>query len=325
MTRIKTFNNYIYIIICLFLLSAFLPDSYSQVSVSPAAGPVNIRVNLAVEKGPLNPIWAFFGHDEPNYTYMKDGKKLLSELAQLSKVPVYMRIHNILNTGDGSASLKWGSSNVYTEDKNGNPRYDWTIIDRIFDTYVERGMKPLAEVGFMPQALSSNPEPYRRPAMQGDPEELRKLKGGYGHAYPPKDYVKFANLVYEWVRHCVQRYGEKEVNTWLWEVWNEPDISFWRGTMEEYFKLYDYSADAIKRALPTATVGGPHSTGPAGKSGPIFLNAFINHILYEPSFATGKKGIPLDFVAFHAKGQPQIVDGVVRMNASLFIESASKS
>ena len=92
---------------------------------------VVLKVDLSAETGEMNPAWAWFGYDEPNYTYMKDGKKLLSEIAALSPVPVYVRTHNLLTTGDGSASLKWGSTNVYTEDKNGNPVYDWTIIDKI--------------------------------------------------------------------------------------------------------------------------------------------------------------------------------------------------
>ena len=100
------------------------------------------------------PVWSFFGHDEPNYTYMKDGRKLLSELAALSSVPVYVRVHSLLVTGDGQAALKWGSTNAYTEDASGKPVYDWTITDRIFDTYMERKMKPLVQIGFMPEALS---------------------------------------------------------------------------------------------------------------------------------------------------------------------------
>ena len=95
----------------------------------------------------MKPIWAWFGYDEPNYTYMKDGKKLLSEIAALSPVPVFVRTHNLLTTGDGTPSLKWGSTNAYTEDSNGNPVYNWRIIDSIFDTYIARKMKPLAQIG----------------------------------------------------------------------------------------------------------------------------------------------------------------------------------
>src|SRR5688572_2491956 len=101
--------------------------------------PVSIEVNLTKVKAPMQPIWAFFGYDEPNYTYMKDGKKLLTEISQLSKVPVYVRAHSLLVTGDGVAALKWGSTNAYTEDAQGKPVYDWKIVDKIFDTYIERG------------------------------------------------------------------------------------------------------------------------------------------------------------------------------------------
>jgi xylan 1,4-beta-xylosidase len=123
--------------------------------------PISIRVDASRELGPLRPIYSYFGYDEPNYTYMKDGKKLLSQLAAASPVTVYVRTHNLLTTGEGTAALKWGSTNAYTEDGSGKPRYDWTIVDRIFDTLLERKMKPLVEIGFMPEALSVKPQPYR--------------------------------------------------------------------------------------------------------------------------------------------------------------------
>src|SRR3954452_10389467 len=92
---------------------------------------VSIHVDAGKKLGPLIPIWSYVGYDEPNYTYMKDGKKLLSEFAALSPVPVYVRAHSLLVTGDGKAALKWGSTNAYTEDASGHPHYDWTIVDRI--------------------------------------------------------------------------------------------------------------------------------------------------------------------------------------------------
>src|SRR5688572_9397253 len=111
-----------------------------------------IKVDLKQVVAPMEPVWAWVEYDEPNYYYMKDGKKLLSEIAALSPVPVYVRTHSLLVTGDAAAALKWGSTNAYTEDSNGNPIYNWRIIDSIFDTYVSRGMKPLAQIGFMPEA-----------------------------------------------------------------------------------------------------------------------------------------------------------------------------
>src|SRR4026207_2497192 len=111
-----------------------------------------INISLNKELGDMKPIWAWFGYDEPNYTYMKDGRKLLSEIASLSPVPVYVRVHSLLVTGDGEAALKWGSTNAYPEAASGKPVYNWTITDRIFDTYMERKMKPLVQIGFMPEA-----------------------------------------------------------------------------------------------------------------------------------------------------------------------------
>src|SRR5262245_9252127 len=85
--------------------------------------PALLDINFKKETGDMTPIWAWFGYDEPNYTYMKDGKKLLSEIAALSPVPVFVRTHNLLTTGDGKRALKWGSTNVYSEDVNGGAVY----------------------------------------------------------------------------------------------------------------------------------------------------------------------------------------------------------
>jgi xylan 1,4-beta-xylosidase len=274
-----------------------------------AAQSISIQVDAAKHTGPLRPIWSFVGYDEPNYSYAKEGKKLLSEFAALSPVPVYVRAHNLLVTGDGVPALKWGSTNAYTEDASGKPIYDWTIVDRIFDTYVERKMKPLVEIGFMPEALSSHPQPYRHNWKPGS--DYQELFTGW--AYPPKDYAKWGELTYQWVRHCVERYGRAEVETWLWEVWNEPNIGYWKGTPEEYHKLYDYSVEAVRRALPTARVGGPDSTGPGGATAATFLRDFLNHVVHGKNYATGAIGSPLDFVSFHAKGAPKLVDGIVMM------------
>jgi len=101
-----------------------------------------------------------FGADEPNYTTMPDGQKLTAELGALRPGDVFFRAHNLLSTGDGTPALKWGSTGVYTEDENGNPIYDWTILDDIFDKMLARGVRPYAQIGFMPKALSTKPEPY---------------------------------------------------------------------------------------------------------------------------------------------------------------------
>jgi xylan 1,4-beta-xylosidase len=269
------------------------------------AATVTVRVDVSHAQGSFRPIWNFFGYDEPNYTYAPNGKKLLGEIAALSPVPAYIRVHNLLTSGDGTASLKWGSTNAYTEDAAGKPIYNWQIVDRIFDTFQQSGVKPLVEIGFMPEALSTHPVPYRHNFPNGSIYT--------GWAYPPKDYQKWAELVFQLTKHLRERYGDAEVKTWLWEVWNEPDIDYWKGMPEEYFKLYDYSGDAVRRALPEAKIGGPETTGPARPKAAEFLNKFLQHCESGRNYATGKTGAPLDFISFHPKGSPKWQSDHVQM------------
>ena len=257
----------------------------------------DIRVDATSKQGQFPPIFAWFGYNEPNYTYTANGKTLLGELAAITPVRVSIRTHHLLVTGNGAASMKWGSTNAYTEDASGKPVYDWTIVDRIFDTYMQFRLRPFVEIGFMPEALSSQPEPYAR-NWPSTPE-------GRGWAQPPKDYAKWAELVRQWVLHAVARYGKSEVETWQWELWNEPDIFYWRGTSEEYDKLYDFTAAAVRRALPTAKVGGPATTNPNSEKAGAFLRQFLEHCAHA--------GTPLDFISYHAKGAPRMVDGHLRM------------
>jgi xylan 1,4-beta-xylosidase len=290
------------------LAAVLILSAKGAAATDDSAFPVTIRVDAGKDVATIPQAWRFFGYDEPNYTYMKDGRQLLSELSALSPQTVYVRTHNLLTSGDGTPALKWGSTNAYTEDAAGNPRYDWTIIDKIFDTYRERGMRPYVQVGFMPEALSTHPLPYRHNWM---PKGGGPLSTGW--AYPPKDYAKWAELVFQWVRHSVDRYSKAEVERWYWELWNEPNIFYWRGSPAEYQKLYDYTADAVKRALPTARVGGPHIAGPKTSPAAKFLREFLEHCLRGTNHATGKTGAPIDFIAFHAKGDPRFTQGHVRM------------
>ncbi|PYY24020.1 MAG: beta-xylosidase [Acidobacteria bacterium] len=270
---------------------------------------ISIRVDASQPIGSFRPIYSYFGYDEPNYTYTVNGTKLVNELGALSSSPVYIRTHFLLATGDGGAGLKWGSTNAYIEDSAGKAIYDWKIIDRIFETYLLAGARPFVEIGFMPQALSSKPEPYRPTWIPGAANKDYAI----GWSYPPRDYRKWEELVYQWVRHCVEKYGQQEVESWYWEVWNEPDIFYWHGTPEEYEKLYDYTASAVKRALPSARIGGPATTGPASPQAAAFLRHFLEHCDHGTNFGNGNAGAPLDFITYHAKGRPSVVDGRVRM------------
>ena len=286
--------------------TSWLIISAALAQESSAPFPVQIRVDAAKPRGDLKPIWRFFGADEPNYAYMKDGSKLLGELGDLRRGEVFFRTHNLLTSGDGTPALKWGSTNAYREDEQGRPVYDWTIVDRIFDAYLTRGVRPYVQIGFMPKALSVKPEPYQHQwTPKAKYDEIYR-----GWAYPPTDYAKWEELVFQWAKHCMEKYGREEVERWYWETWNEPNIGYWRGTREEFYKLHDHAIAAVRRALPTARVGGPDvAGGPGGK----FLEEFFEHCLRGTNAATGQAGSPLDFVSFHAKGSPKFVDGHVRM------------
>jgi xylan 1,4-beta-xylosidase len=302
------------------LLAALLPAAailFCQPAApiqTPAPAPVLIRVHAGQPTGPYTPIWNYFGADEPNYLYAPNGKKLLGELAALSPVPVYFRPHNLFTTGTGAGSLKWGSTNVYTEQPDGTPVYDFTITDRIFDALTQAHVRPLVEIGFMPEALSTHPQPYRHSFPKGDIFT--------GWTYPPKDEAKWSKLVAAYATHLHARYGS-QIDTWLWEVWNEPDIPYWHGTPVEYDRLYDLTAAAIRQVLPGAKIGGPEATGVSDHSEP-FLRQFLEHCAHGVNAATGGTGAPLDFISYHPKGSPKFVDGHVVMSVGTQLRAVER-
>jgi xylan 1,4-beta-xylosidase len=282
---------------------------------SPSNPVVSIKVDLAKPQGVYTPIYRWFGYDESNYTTMKYGKELLRELHDLSPVPVYIRAHHLFTSGNGVPELKWSSSNVFSLDANGKPVYDFTITDQTFDSYKSAGVRPMVELGFMPKDLASEVTGiteyqlhYPKPTMGGSVNN------------PPKDYKMWGELVRKYTEHLVERYGRQEVSTWYFEVWNEPDILYWHGTPAEYYKLYDYAVAGVRAALPGAIVGGPASTGPANEKASKFLDGFLKHCLNDKSAADGKP-IPLNFISFHPKGSPKLVDGHVRMGISSELKS----
>lgn len=300
----------------IFLLSTAL--LCTMTALASGTNEVDISVDFTQEQGEMRPIWSWFGYDEPNYTYMKDGKQLLTEISQLGTAPVYIRAHNLLTTGHGEAAYKWGSTNAYTEDKKGRPVYDWTIVDSIFDTYVTRGLHPLVEIGFMPEALSTHPKPYRHFWKPGDP--YSDIYTGW--AYPANDYDKWRELIYQWAKHCQERYGEREVSQWWWEVWNEPNY-YLQGTFEDYCHIYDYAVDGLKKALPNARVGGPHTTDPSDPGAADYLRRFLQHCESGTNYANGGKGVPIDYIGFHAKGLPRFKNGVVTMDIGRQLRNAA--
>jgi xylan 1,4-beta-xylosidase len=287
------------------------------VATSVAQTAANVNVDLDQKVGVYKPIYGWFGYDESNYSTTKNGQALLRQLHDLSPVPVYIRAHFLLASGDGKPELKWSSSNVYTEDANGKPVYSWTILDKIFDAYAAAHVRPMVELGFMPEALSSHPEPYHIgwPLKPGQVE---------GWSFPPKSYERWEELTRQVAAHMAQRYGAKTVSTWYWEVWNEPNGEYyWKGTQEDYNKLYDYAVAGVRKAIPDALVGGPATTGPGPRgNASAYLEAFLAHCAKNKSDATGG-AIPLDFISFHVKGSPNVVDGHVQMGLERELNNAS--
>lgn len=259
-----------------------------------------IEVDAGRRLGSLPRLWTSFGYDELNWTYTPRGKGALAALAAFAERPYYVRAHNLLTSGRGFSWPHWGSGNVYHEDIAGNPCYDWTIVDQVFDAYRGVGFRPIVELGFTPQALVP-PEaelPFTRSPSQYGPYEA----GLWG--FPPRDLARWQELMYELACHCVGRYGAGEVATWYWEVWNEPDIAYWRGTPQQYYALYDHTVAGLTRALPGIRVGGPAATG--GAHGVRFMEGFLAHCAGEgdhPTNAvTGERGARLDFISCHTKG-----------------------
>jgi xylan 1,4-beta-xylosidase len=270
---------------------------------SPAgaqASPAIVSVDATAPGAPLERVWPFHGFDEINYATLPEGTALLAELAALHTAPVHVRTHFLFNTGDGTPAMKWGSTNVYTQDGAGNAVYDWALTDGIMDSITGAGAFPFVELGFMPQALSTQPTPYRNASTTA-------LNGGC--FYPPTDYAKWADLVRTWAAHADARYAGVTTR-WLWELWNEPDIGYFHGTFEEYAKLYDFTESALHDAIPGAALGGPA----VASVGDGFLTQFLDHCATEPNAVTGSTGTRLDLVTFHAKGGVAVSGGHVEMD-----------
>lgn len=183
--------------------------------------PVSVHVDASKWTGKLEHTWNYIGYDECNYTHSPGGMELIKKFGQLEK-PYYMRAHHMLCTGILYAFYMWGSTNVYIEDADGNPIYNYDVIDNMMDIWLSNNCKPFFELGFMPRDLADP-----RDAENGQFYQIAYGISEYqrvGWAMPPKDYQKWYDLIYNLVLHLKNRYGEKELESWYFEMWNEPDI-----------------------------------------------------------------------------------------------------
>ena len=174
----------------------------------------------------------------------------------------YVRFHAILDDEVG----------LYDE-VDGNPVYDFSYVDQIYDGLLENGVRPFVELSFMPKKLAA--------------QQITHPFWYHPIVSPPKDWVKWDNLISEFAQHLTNRYGIEEVSHWYFEVWNEPNLDFWAGDpkQETYFKLYDATARALKKISPRLRIGGPATAQAA------WVDRFIAHAV--------ENQVPLDFVSTH--------------------------
>jgi len=258
-----------------------------------------VRISRPAQPEILPHSWTYIGYDECNYTCTPEGVQLLKDFAALSDGPWYARAHHMLCTGNcGHGFYKWGSTNVYHEDKDGNPVYDYTVVDKILDTQLRCGIKPFFELGFMPMDLV-DPKYFSGTDRFSDYNRYQRDFW----CTPPKDYGKWYGLIENLTKHLVERYGLEELESWYFELWNEPDIFYWAGTHEEFCRLYDETEAALHAVAPTLRLGGPATTGPfRGSSSEKYLRDFFEHTRSGKNYHTGETGTRLDFVTFHTKG-----------------------
>ncbi|HLF32799.1 MAG TPA: hypothetical protein VI583_01100 [Cyclobacteriaceae bacterium] len=263
----------------------------AQQAINGRESVTTIIVDATKSIGTIEPIWNSLGGNL-GLALTPQGDRLLQKIAESSPYPYYRRCWGLTNSGTPRSSgggINYGAANIYHVDENGRPYYDFTLFDHLIDGVVSKGFIPIMLLGSMPDSLSSAPL-----ATAEGRDNIQK--------YPPRDYIEWYNLVNQIVKHCIERYSKENVTAWKWELWNEPDLKeYWMGTEEEYFKLYDYTASAIKDALPETMIGGNTVTQSLRRGTP-FLTKFVEHCLHGKNFKTGKTGTPLDFISFHLKG-----------------------
>jgi xylan 1,4-beta-xylosidase len=184
----------------------------------------------------------------------------------------YVRFHAILNDDVGA----------YSEDKQGLPVYNFSYVDQIYDGLLANQVKPFVELSFMPYQLAAR-------------QDLQSF-WYHPNVSPPKDYGKWDDLITQFVKHLVDRYGVEEVASWYFEVWNEPNLDFWTGDpkQQSYFELYDHTAHDIKAVSPRLRIGGPATAQAA------WVDAMIKHSV--------EGRVPLDFVSSHVYGNDKASD-----------------
>lgn len=239
----------------------------------PAQTPMEtITIDAAAPARPFPHYWEqMFGSGRAILSLRDSYRRHLKAVHQITDFQ-YIRFHGILLDDVG----------LYDEDKHGQPIYNFSYVDQIYDGLLAAGVKPFVELSFMPYKLAAQ----------------QHLQSFWYHpnVSPPKDYAIWDELITKLVKHLVERYGIEEVSKWYFEVWNEPNLDFWTGAPRQktYFELYDHTARDIKAVSPKLRVGGP-ATAQAAWVGDMIKHADQSHV-------------PLDFVSTHVYGNDKASD-----------------
>ena len=244
------------------------PAAPSATTDSKAERPSLISVTDATPSAPLRKPWK--NAIATGHAHLLLRADLQSHLAKLQRDIGYRycRFHGLFH--DDMA--------VVTRRKDGSLAFRWDQVDKVFDALLRLGLRPFVELSSMPVALASG---------------TTTVFDWELNTTPPRDYAEWGQLVGAFARHCLDRYGLDEIAQWYYEVWNEPNINFWTGSQEDYWKLYDASATALKAVSPRLRVGGPVTARGA------WVAEMISHCSSE--------GVPLDFISTHIYPQDEWV------------------
>jgi xylan 1,4-beta-xylosidase len=258
---------------------ALLASQATAPAVS-AATPYNITVDAGKGTSALNRFWEKCVGSDHFYTVLHTGyggnAQSAYTLAKNELGIKAVRAHGMLNDDVG----------IYKEDGSGKPIYNWKNYDSIVDFITSLGWKPIIELSFMPGALASGTT------------TTCWYNGVPGNVTPPKDYTKWKNLVTEIIKHSKERYGADELESWRWEVWNEPDIKpqFFTGSEDDYFRMYDYAVEGAIAADSNVKIGGP-ATALSDTAG--LLKRFLTHCMTTNYANAAKKSTKVDFISWH--------------------------
>ena len=250
-----------------------LACGHAQVAAAASEKESTIEVDLNAPAHPFPHFWEqMFGSGRAILSLRESYREDLRDVQRITGLQ-YIRFHAIFQDEVG----------VYDEDKDGQPVYNFSYVDQIYDGLLKNHARPFIELSFMPNKLTS------------DPKALHAFWYKQNVA-PPKDWNKWEQLIEHFTRHLVERYGLAEVSTWYFEVWNEPNLDFWVGNPKEgtYYDLYDHTVAVVKRVSPQLRVGGPATAQAA------WADRFLAHCK--------AKNVPVDFVSTHVYGNDKAED-----------------